>query len=1219
MRRLLFPFLLTLALAFRLEAQTAPNCWTSISPNDVVLPANAYRAFEPYTYQAFRLDYAALLQQLAAAPMEFTNAAKKPLTVLLPMADGRMEPFSIVESPVMAPGLQAQFPGIRTFSGRSLQTPNKFIRCGYSPDWGFRAIVLRPDKGAEYIEPLARGQNEYYMAYDRRSFPNELRLNGKITAEPLSAEIETPRASLPPARPSDRGSELNGPVVVKEYRFAAATTGEFAQDNGGTLQSVLAKVVDVTNKLNAVYERDLDIRLKLIDDAAKIIFLDPNTDPYTGTTVGGWLNQNPAAMGAQLGGADKYDIGHVFARFMGGNAIGVGILGGCCTALKGGGCSAGNIPYEDDFFSVIGQEIGHQWNGGHTWAHCGPINNSGYNAGSACEPGGGTTIMSYSGACGSDNIQNGFGDLYYNVCSIIEIRSFVEIGLGATCGTDVTTTNNPPVVTLPYPNNFFIPISTPFELTGSATDPDGDQLTYCWEGIDVGPLAPLGSPVGSTAIFRSFPPTDSPTRTFPRIQSIIANQQFKDELLPTYSRDLTFALTARDDRDGGGGVGIDTVRFKATNLAGPFVVTSPSGSFASWNKGDYEIVTWDVANTDKAPVNCKKVNIKLSLDGGYTYPVTLASNVANTGRYCVTVPDINTTTAKVRVEAADNIFFDISNSNFKIQTAAAPGYSMCPANLYDTICLPAQYATVISTSASLAFSEPITLTATGLPAGVTATFTPNPVQPGSDAVMTLDIPSNQPEGAFDFAVRGNAGGQVDSFRLSLSLYYNDFTGLSLAAPVDGALGQDQAPTLTWNAVVNANTYEVQIANNPSFKPGTILVSQDNITGSTYKSPVLLDKGKVFYWRLRPKNECGTGDWTGPFVFATLVDVCAAFESTDVPKNITGSQIVTVESKINVPAGGTISDVNVTKVQGNHEFFKDLEVRLISPAGTDVLLFKDKCPNFNGTFNFGFDDSKTALFGCPPPNNGSSSKPVEALSAFNGQNATGQWTLRVKDNFISSGGRITGFALELCSSTSLNPPVLVNNNTLQVTPGNNQAITPALLKTEDANNSDDQLVYTLLTTPLHGELHLNGSDTPMLVGDQFTQTDLNNGGLRYFDYATSAGPDEFCFTVTDGEGGLIKDCFTVQPFPVRTTEPASALGFALAPNPASETVRLSFGTPLPADTRIQLTDLSGRVLRNQELSAGQQTTVLHLTGLPGGVYLVSADNVHGSAVRKVVVR
>ena len=688
--------------------------------------------------------------------------------------------------------------------------------------------------------------------------------------------------------------------------------------------------------------------------------------------------------------------------------------------------------------------------------------------------------------------------------------------------------------------------------------------------------------------------------------------------MPTYSRDMTFALTARDNRSGGGGVGIDTVRFKATDLAGPFLVTYPSGSFASWKQGEHQVVTWDVANTDQAPVNCQKVNIKLSLNGGISYPIVLASNVANTGRYCVEVPDVATPIARVRVEAADNVFFDVSNSNFTIESASAPSFTFCPSALNDTICLPETFTSVISTTALGGFSDPINFSTDDLPAGVTATISPNPVVPGTDAVLTLDLPANQTETTFDFTLIADAGGVTDSLTNTVSVYFNDFTGLSLKAPVDGAAGLDRAPVLSWNAVANANFYEIEVATNPAFGTGTIVTTRDNIQADSFKVPILLEKGSVYYWRFRPKNECGSGAWVGPFVFSTLVDVCAMFESGDVPKNITGSLAITVESTINVPAGGKISDVNIPKVQGYHEFFKDLEMHLVSPSGKEVLLFKDKCPNFNGSFNFGFDESKPGLFGCPPPNNGSTYKPVESLNEFNGDDAGGPWTLRVKDNVISSGGALQAFELELCSSTALNPPVLVNNNALQVAPGANNTIPTDLLKTEDANNSDDELVYTLMSLPEHGHLELFWTGA-MQVGDQFTQTDLNNNGLRYFDYGGIAGSDLFCFSVTDGEGGLVKDCFTIQQFPLSAKDKFRTLEFGLAPNPATETVRLTFGEALQSDTRVRILDAAGRLMLNQVIGAGQVVGQLTLTQLPEGLYVVVVENAEQSGVRKLMVR
>jgi len=84
--------------------------------------------------------------------------------------------------------------------------------------------------------------------------------------------------------------------------------------------------------------------------------------------------------------------------------------------------------------------------------------------------------------------------------------------------------------------------------------------------------------------------------------------------------------------------------------------------------------TWDVANTDKGSVNCRRVAILLSTDGGMTFDQLLADDTANNGSAMVTVPNLDTTTARLKVGASANLFFDINNANFTIEMVAA----VCP-------------------------------------------------------------------------------------------------------------------------------------------------------------------------------------------------------------------------------------------------------------------------------------------------------------------------------------------------------------------------------------------------------------------------------------------------------------------------------------------------------------------------------------------------------------
>jgi subtilisin-like proprotein convertase family protein len=1212
--RHLFAIIFLLMLAFQGAAQQSHNFWESIPNDQVTLPASSVKEFDPTKYLSFKLDFEALKNTLLSAPKEFAQT-QQTLIISLPQANGTMESFVVRESSVMMPGLQAKHPEMRTYSGESLISKGKKMRCSITP-WGFDASIRRLDYGMEYIEPIAKGQQTWYRVYDRLDFPMELRPQGKSLKMDFTETTETKefdQTALVPAQLVTDRNPTSAPITVKIYRFACATTGQFSTDHGGTKTLVLGKLVEYTNKMNIVYEADLDIRLKLIDESEDIIFLDEVTDPYTGETCGGWMSQNPLAMQQVLGSADKYDVGHVFARFIGGDAIGVA-GGNCCAQTKGRGCSSGFPPYGDGFLSIPTQEIGHQWNGGHTWNHCDA--NDQFSSASSCEPGSGSTIMSYAGACGTDNVST-VTDLYYQACSITEIRAFVETGIGSTCGINEITTNNPPVVTISIPQNLFVPIKTPFELNGSANDPDGDtNLSYCWDEIDLGPSRPIGDPQANSPLFRSRLPSTATNRYFPRLPTILANQIDKAEFLPTYTRDLTFRLVVRDNKTVGGGVGTAELAMKSTSLAGPFLVTSPNASSDKWIKGEYATVTWDVANTDKAPVNCDKVNIRLTTDNASSFSIMLLENAPNTGRACVFIPQNTpvTTTARVKIDGVNNVFFDLSNANFKIEAPTQANFSLCADKLISTICTPQTFTTSVSSSVVAGFAGNIALAATGLPTNAVATFSPATISAGGTSTMTIEFGATVPEGTFDVSVTGTSGAISNSRTFTFTTINNDFSGLTLQAPTDGATGVDQSPTFTWNAVMDADKYEIQVANNPSFATGTILATSNSITVGSYILPVVLEKGKSYFWRVRPINGCGEAEWKEVYSFTTLQESCQTY-TNDNPISISTNGTPTIESKITILGGGVISDVNVKKIQGNHGSFKQLEARLISPQGTNVLLFKNKCGSITTTFNFSVDESATT-FACPPPNSGAAVKTTESLAVFNGQNSTGEWILSVKDNEVGSGGNLNAFQLEICSASALNAPYIVNNNVLQVAQGNNVGLSTDFLKAEDANNTAAQLTFTLVTVPKYGRLQFG---TELLVGGQFTQADLDNGSVRYYDYGIHSGFDDFKFIVTDGEGGVVNGKFLIeQPALVNTLTPNIDLKFELAPNPANETVRLTFASANNVKTKVRIFNMAGQLMQSLIISE-VKTRDISVVDLPQGVYVVAIENELGKGVKKLVIK
>jgi hypothetical protein len=419
------------------------------------------------------------------------------------------------------------------------------------------------------------------------------------------------------------------------------------------------------------------------------------------------------------------------------------------------------------------------------------------------------------------------------------------------------TANHAPVVTLPAAS-YTIPVRTPFALTGSATDDDGDHLTYLWEQNDRGGTTgtalvnntklngPLFRQFGTAATvsqedtLKYYSPgenavNDNPTRVFPDQQQIAVNNtnaatgtcpaapapptvvpaalvDCYSEFLPTRdwvgidgSRTLHFRLTARDGHLGGGGIGSADTALVLAPDAGPFLVTS-QGSPAAVHGGSTQPVTWDVAGTDA--IGTAEVKISLSVDGGASFPYVLAERTANDGNESVTLPDLATTTGRIKVEAVGNVFFDLSDADLTIQ--ASPRAT----NSGD---VTVQYSD--ATSATVSASDPdtaggaLSAVATGLPAGLSlavgSTSGPD-ARPGQRS-WTVAGTTTAPPGVYpvDVAVTDDAG-IVTTTTFSVTVTPEDaqatYTGDSLVygrtgAPVllratirDGSvLGQDTTP------------------------------------------------------------------------------------------------------------------------------------------------------------------------------------------------------------------------------------------------------------------------------------------------------------------------------------------------------------------------------------------------------------------------------------------
>ncbi|HOD10697.1 MAG TPA: zinc-dependent metalloprotease family protein, partial [Flavobacterium sp.] len=657
----------------------------------------------------------------------------------------------------------------------------------------------------------------------------------------------------------------------------------------------------------------------LIANNNVLVYTNPATDPYT--TINNWNTQLQNTLNNVIGDAN-YDIGHMFGSTGGGGSAGcIGCV--CDNGIKGSGKTApsNGVPAGDTFdIDYVVHEMGHQFGANHTYSHI--VEGSGVNV----EPGSGSTIMGYAGITSRDVQAN--SNAYFVYASIKQIQDNM---VGKTCPTRLDLTNSTPTANAGL--DYTIPKSTPFILVGEATDADGDALTYCWEQNDsatteTGAQSAASPTKTGGPNWRSYTPTTSPSRYFPPINRVIANQsttaglEILVESLSSVARTLDFVFTVRDNFAGAGQTKSDEMTVTVNGTAGPFLVSSPNTA-VSWVVGTNQNVTWNVAGTTANGVDAEFVDIYLSTNGGNAFPILLASKVPNDGSEIITVPNNVGTTNRIMIKGYKHIFYDMSNTNFTI-TAPTSDFAVAFNGVAEeqnkVACTGTTVSYTIPYAAYAGYSANTTFAVTGEPAGSTVTFSPNSISANGTVTMTLSNMTNSTPGFYSMVVTAISGANTKSVPFYLNLLSSNFAPSVLVSPANNAIGQNVALTLIWEEDTNATSYDYQVATDQNF---TNIISSGNVDITNIAISGLA-QATVYYWRIAPKNNACSGTYSAASLFKTGQITCSDFTSTNVPVTIGTTANVTVNSTLNVPTTGVLSDVNVS-VTINHTYVNDLTV------------------------------------------------------------------------------------------------------------------------------------------------------------------------------------------------------------------------------------------------------------------------------------------------------